>query len=68
MAQQDNEKEDSTFKQKSKWTKIDEKPFHYAFLREITDQYDAGEISYGKMVDLLNEIAIKWHNKQQSNT
>ena len=26
---------------------------------------ESGEISYGKMVDLLNEIAIKWHNKQQ---
>lgn len=44
--------------------KINEKPFHYAFLREITDLYEEGEISYGKMVELLNEIAIKWHNQQ----
>jgi len=44
---------------------FDEKPFHYAFLREITDMYESGDISYGKMVELLNEIAIKWHNKQQ---
>lgn len=39
-----------------------DKPFHIAFLREITDQYDAGEISYGKMVEMLNDVAIKWHN------
>ena len=39
-----------------------DKPFHIAFLREITDQYDAGEISYGRMVEMLNEVAIKWHN------
>ena len=44
---------------------FEEKPFHYAFLREITDQYESGDISYGKMVELLNEIAIKWHNKRQ---
>jgi hypothetical protein len=41
------------------------KPFNYAFLREITDMYESGDISYGKMVELLNEIAIKWHNKRQ---
>ena len=43
---------------------FDEKPFHIAFVREITDQYESGDISYGKMVELLNEIAIKWHNQQ----
>ena len=42
-----------------------DKPFSIGILREITDQYESGEISYGKMVELLNEIAIKWHNKQQ---
>ena len=41
-----------------------DKPFHIAFLREITDQYDAGEISYGKMVEMLNDVAMKWHEQQ----
>jgi hypothetical protein len=44
---------------------INEKPFNTGSLRETTDLYESGEISYGKMVELLNEIAIKWHNKQQ---
>lgn len=47
---------------------IPNKPFHIAFLREITDQYDAGEISYGKMVEMLNEVAMKWHNSTISKT
>ena len=42
-----------------------DKPFNIGSLREITDLYEEGEISYGRMVELLNEIAIKWHNKQQ---
>lgn len=37
------------------------KPFHIAFLREITDQYDDEEISYSKFVELLNDVAIRWH-------
>jgi len=45
----------------------EDKPFNTGSLREITDLYESGEISYGKMVELLNEIAIKWHNKQQQN-
>jgi len=61
MAQQT----DNTFKQKSKWTEVDDKPFSIGSLREITDLYESGDISYGKMVELLNEIAIKWHNKRQ---
>lgn len=44
-----------------------EKPFHIAFLREITDQYESGDISYSKMVEMLNEIAIKWHEQRVSN-
>ena len=39
-----------------------EKPFTIGILREITDQYESGDISYGKMVEMLNEIAIKWHD------
>lgn len=31
--------------------------FNTASLREITDRYDREEISYGKMVDLINEKA-----------
>ena len=42
-----------------------DKPFHIAFLREITDQYDAGEISYGKMVEMLNEVAMKWYEQKR---
>ena len=42
-----------------------DKPFTIGILREITDLYESGEITYGKMVKLLNEIVIKWHNKQQ---
>ena len=34
---------------------MEDKPFNTASLREITDQYDRGDISYGKMVDLINE-------------
>jgi len=41
----------------------DDKPFNIGSLREITDLYESGDISYGKMVELLNEIAIIWHNK-----
>ena len=42
-----------------------DKPFHIAFLREIIDQYDAGEISYGKMVEMLNEVAMKWYEQKR---
>lgn len=41
-----------------------DKPFRVGSLREITDLYEEGEISYGKMIEMLNEIAIKWHNQQ----
>lgn len=39
-----------------------QQPFTIGILKQITDQYDAGEISYGRMVEMLNEVAIKWHN------
>ncbi len=38
------------------------KPFSVGLLRQITDYYDEGKISYGRMVEILNEIAIEWHN------
>ena len=38
------------------------KPFTIGILREITDLYEEGEISYGRMVEMLNEVAMKWHN------
>lgn len=44
------------------------KPFNVAFLREITDMYELGEISYGRMVEMLNEIAMNWFKKQQQIT
>ena len=34
------------------------KPFTVASLREITDQWDREEISYGKMVELINKQAM----------
>ena len=40
-----------------------EKPFTIGILREITDQNDDGYISYAKMVEMLNDIAIKWHEQ-----
>ena len=40
-----------------------EKPFNVGLLWEITDLYEEGEISYGRMVEMLNEIAIKWHTQ-----
>lgn len=65
MAQQEKRKMITEITPESEEHKfINEKPFHYAFLREITDQYEEGEISYGKMVEMLNEVAIKWHNQQ----
>lgn len=43
---------------------IPDKPFHIGSLREITDLHDFGEISYSRMVEMLNEVAIEWHNLQ----
>jgi hypothetical protein len=43
-------------------------PFRYASLREITDQCERGEISYGRMVEMLNDIAIKWHENHIGDT
>ena len=42
---------------------IGDKPFNVSNVRQITDQYDREEISYSKMVELLNEIVINWVNK-----
>lgn len=41
---------------------MEQKPFTIGILKQITDQYDDGEISYGKMVEMLNEVAMKWHD------
>jgi hypothetical protein len=40
------------------------KPFNIALVRDITDYWDLGEISFSRMVEMLNEIAIEWHEKQ----
>ena len=65
MAQQDKKKILTEIMQEGEKHKFfDEKPFHIGFLRKITDQYEEGEISYGRMVEMLNEVAIKWHNQQ----
>jgi hypothetical protein len=37
------------------------KPFTTGSLRKITDACEMGYISYGRMVEMINEIAIKWH-------
>lgn len=67
MAQQDKQKQKKLLieimQADEKDGLYDDKPFNTGSLREITDLYESGDISYGKMVELLNEIAIKWHNK-----
>jgi septation ring formation regulator EzrA len=37
------------------------KPFIVANVREITDAWDKGEITYSRMVEMLNEIAEKFY-------
>lgn len=46
---------------------IGDKPFKVSNVRPITDQYDREEISYSKMVELLNKIAMDWANKKNNN-
>ena len=36
------------------------KPFTIAIVRTITDSYFREEISYSRMVEMLNEVAIEW--------
>jgi hypothetical protein len=43
------------------------KPFTIGIVRVITDASDEGEISYGRMVEMLNDIAIKWHENESNN-
>jgi hypothetical protein len=40
-------------------------PFNIALVRDIMDYYDLGEISFSRMVEMLNDIAIKWHEKNK---
>ena len=41
------------------------KPFIVANVREVLDQYDREEISFSKMVEMLNEIAEKFYNPEK---
>ncbi len=43
----------------------DNKAFTIGKVREIMDNWEQGEISYGKMVEMLNDIAINWHEKNK---
>lgn len=43
---------------------VKQNPFNIALVRDIMDYYDLGEISFSRMVEMLNEIAIEWHEKQ----
>lgn len=36
------------------------KPFIIAEIRRLEDQVSLGQISYGRFVEILNEMAIKW--------
>jgi hypothetical protein len=45
---------------------MNNKPFTTVILREITDKWEQGEISYGRMVEMLNDIAIKWYNESNN--
>lgn len=40
------------------------KPFIVANVRELTDKYNDDEISFSRMVEMLNEIAAKYYSKQ----
>jgi len=40
--------------------KKNNKPFTVANVRDILDQLDREEITYSRMVELLNEVAFKW--------
>lgn len=40
------------------------KPFIVANVREVLDQYDSEEISFSKMVEMLNEIAEKFTSEK----
>ena len=40
-------------------------PFNIALVRDMMDYYDLGEITFSKMVQMLNDIAIKWHEKNK---
>jgi hypothetical protein len=42
---------------------IKTKPFNIALVRDITYYWDLGEVSFSRMVEMLNEIAIEWHEK-----
>jgi hypothetical protein len=44
---------------------IKQKPFNIALVRDIMDYYDLGEISFSKMVEMLNDTAIEWHEKNK---
>ena len=46
---------------------ISSKPFKVSNVRQIIDQYDREEISYSRMVELLNETAIQWMIKNKNN-
>ena len=40
------------------------KPFITAFVKDLEGQVSRGEISYSRMVELLNEKAISWASSQ----
>lgn len=46
---------------------IGDKPFNVSNVRQITDQWDNEGITYSRMVELLNEIAIGWIIKNKNN-
>jgi hypothetical protein len=46
----------------------DNKAFTIGKVREIMDSWEQGEISYGRMVEMLNDIAIKWHENHIGDT
>lgn len=42
----------------------EQKPFIVAFVRDLERQVFQGYISYSRMVELLNERAIEWHEEK----
>ncbi len=42
------------------------KPFIVAEIRRLEDQVSLGQISHGRFVEILNEMAINWHNSNKA--
>lgn len=44
-----------------------DKPFIVANVRDVLDLYDKEEISFSRMVEIMNEMVFQWQQSQQGN-